>query len=338
MVNIAVIGCGSWGPNHIRNFNSIADSKIIFAVDVDPHRISHIVKMFPGVCVENNYQTVFKDPNIDAVVIATPTSTHYQLVREALIAGKHVLCEKPLCISSKEGYELVELAGSKKLILMVGHVFLFNKGILKLKELLQQDGLGDLYYLSAIRANFGPIRDDVNVAFDLSSHDIAIFNWLLDSEPEVVTATGGSFLQQNVEDVVFVNLRYPGNICANIQSSWLNPKKVRQITVVGSKKMLTWDDLELNTPIAIYDKGAKQVHEYSDYGEFLRISMWDGDVRMPKVEIEEPLRLQDRFFVESIKQGYITKSDGLFALGVVKVLEAISESLKHNAVPVQVKS
>jgi predicted dehydrogenase len=222
---------------------------------------------------------------------------------------------------------------------MVGHVFLFNAGIVKLKELLNTGELGKLHYVAAVRTNLGPIRSDVNAAYDLAAHDIAIFNWLLDSEPETVSATGGAFLQLDIEDVVFITLRYPGNVLASIHASWLNPKKIRQITIVGSQKMLTWDDLELNAPVAIYDKGANAINEPGDYGEFLRMSMWDGEVRLPKITSEEPLKVQDRHFLDAIQQGTdVNRSDGRFGLGVVSVLQSIAQSLSQGGAPVQTNS
>jgi predicted dehydrogenase len=286
--------------------------------------------MFPGVNTTQDYRQVLEDLAVHAVVVVTPTKTHYPIVREALLAGKHVLCEKPLCKNTTEAQELIELARQRNLILMVGHVFLFNPGIVKIKEILDLGELGNLHYLSAVRTNLGPIRADVNAAYDLATHDISIFNWLLGSEPESVSAIGASFLQPGIEDVVFISMTYPNNVVANIRCSWLDPKKVRQITVVGSHKMVTWDDLDSNTPVAIYEKGASAKQDYNDYGEFLRITMWDGDVRLPKVEADEPLRIQDRYFLDCLQEGKIGRSDGEFSLGVVRSLEAINQSLKSG--------
>ena len=257
--------------------------------------------------------------------------THYRLVRDALLAGKHVLCEKPLCETAKEGEELVELAAACDRILMVGHVFLFNPAIEKLKELIDSGELGILYYLSAFRTNLGPIRSDANAAYDLAAHDISIFNWLLGAEPEQVLATGASFLQPDVEDVVFISLRYPQGVLASIQASWLDPKKVRQITVVGSQRMATWDDLQLTAPIAIFDKGAVAQPESGDFGEFLRLSMWDGDIRLPKVRSDEPVKLQAMSFLDAIEHGAVSRSGGAFAVGVVRALEAIAASIKAGS-------
>jgi predicted dehydrogenase len=335
VTQVAIIGCGYWGPNHVRNFNSVSGCRVAAAADMDPSRLNRIAESFPAVQLRRDYKTVLADPAIDAVVIATPTSTHYSLVREALSAGKHVLCEKPLCEYSHQARELVDLAEQRQRLLMVGHVFLFNAAVEKSKQLIQDQELGKIYYLSSIRTNLGPIRKDVNAAYDLAAHDISIFNWLLDAEPTSISATGACCLRVGIEDFVFITLRYPGDVYASVQASWLNPKKVRNLTVVGSKKMLTWDDLELNSPIAIYDRGALAQQDYNDFGEFLRISMWNGDVRLPRVEIEEPLKVQSREFVRAIKQGCPDRCGGRFGLGVVRALEAVRESLQMHGAPVR---
>ncbi len=299
-------------------------------VDPDENRLASIRQANPDLRCEPDHWAAFEDPTIDAVVVATPMGTHYQLVRDAILSGKHVLCEKPLCETAKEGDELVELAETNHRLLMVGHTFLFNPGVERLRELVHGGELGRLYYLAAFRTNLGPIRHDANAAYDLAAHDIAIFNWIIGAPPEAASATGAAFLQPDIEDVVFISLRYPGNVAAAIQASWLDPKKVRQITVVGSERMATWDDLQLNAPMAIYDKGARAVHDYRTFGEFLCLSTWDGDVRLPKIPSEEPLRAQARQFLDFLERGRVERSDGAFALGVVKTLEAVAASIRSG--------
>ncbi len=279
MIKLAVIGCGHWGPNHIRVFNSLPYSRVGAVVDLDGERLGSVREAYPEIRCERDYRKVLEDPTFDAVVVATPVSTHYEIVRKSILAGKHVLCEKPLCEDSEQAQELVGLALEESCVLMVAHVFLFNPGIMKLKELVDTGELGELQYLSASRTNLGAFCSDINVAYDLATHDISIFNYLLGSEPEVVSATGASFVRSNIEDVAFVSMRYPGNVLTNLHASWLDPKKVRQITVVGRRQMATWDDLQPTSPIAIYDKGAMTVRDYGDYGEYLRLSTWEGDIR-----------------------------------------------------------
>ena len=336
MTGIAVIGCGQWGPNHIRNFQAQADARVLYAVDSDPSKLKRVRSMFPGVDCVSDLPKALADQNVHAVAVATPVKSHFAIVRDALNAGKHVLCEKPLCETAAEAQELSDLSKRKNLALMVGHVFLFNPGIVKMKELIDKGELGRLYYLLAIRTNLGPIRKDCNAAYDLATHDVSIFNWLLDSEPVEISATGASFLQSGIEDVVSISLKYPDNIFATIQASWLNPKKVRQITVVGSQQMVTWDDLQLGSPVACYDKRANIKMQYADYGEFLRVSTWEGDVRLPHVNTEEPLKLQARYFLNAVQKGSVEISGADFSLGVMRTLEAIAASLQKKGKPLPV--
>jgi predicted dehydrogenase len=341
LIQLAVIGCGHWGPNHIRVFNSLPDSRVGAAVDLDDKKLRSVREMYPEIRCERDHRRVLEDPDFDAVIIATPVSSHYEMVRDAILAGKHVLCEKPLCEKSEQAEELMSLAQAEGRALMVGHVFLFNPGIMKLKELVDTGELGELQYLSASRANLGAFCSDINVAYDLATHDISIFNWLLASEPEVVSATGASFVRTNIEDVAFVTMRYPGEVLSNIHVSWLDPKKVRRITVVGRRQMATWDDLQPTSPIAIYDKGAMTVRDYGDYGEYLRLSTWEGDIRLPRVRPDEPLKLQAMEFLRwlrngHVQHGYTGRSQSDFSLGIVRVLEAIHASIKQGGSPVEV--
>ncbi len=337
IIRLGVIGCGHWGPNHVRVFNDQPGSYVAIVADPEKGQLRRVQELHTGVRGERDYLRLLSDATLDAVVVATPTSTHYQIVREALVAGKHVLCEKPLCLDARQGKELIDLARSKKRVLMVGHVFLFNGGILKLKELIDNDDLGKVQCLAAMRTNLGPIRSDVNVAFDLAAHDIAIFNWLLGSEPQRVSATGASFVRPGIEDIVFVTLEYPGGVITNVRASWLEPRKNRQITCVGSRAMATWDDLDLSHPVAIYDKGAGTEQMFSEYGEFLRIAMWDGDVRLPRIDLEEPLKVQDRYFLDCIRRNATEfRSDGPFGQAVVRVLEGVQRSLAKAGAMVSV--
>jgi predicted dehydrogenase len=336
MIRLAIVGCGHWGPNHIRNFNALSESAVVVAADTDASRRARVQAMFAGVEFVADATSVFSRSDVDAVVISTPTATHYALVRAALLAGKHVLCEKPLCERTEQGQELAALATNSGLVLMVGHVFLFNPGIVKLKELIDGGDLGGLHYLSAIRTNLGPVRSDVNAAFDLASHDISIFNWLLGASPETVSALGGRFLQPNIDDVAFINMRYPGGVLASIEASWLNPLKTRRITIVGRAKMVTWDDMAPN-PISIYDMGANTYAEPTDYGEFLRVVTWDNEIRIPRIQPAEPLRNQAQAFLDAIASGAPSRSGATFSLGVVSSLEAINESMQRGGTPVRPK-
>lgn len=326
---LGIIGLGHWGPNHLRVFNSLGQCKVVAAADRDAGRLQRVTASAPQTKAYADHQALLADPTVDAVVVATPTTTHYAVVSDALNAGKHVLCEKPLCLDTAEGEALVALARAKGLVLMVGHIFLFNAGLLKVKELVDSGSIGILRYLSASRTNLGPVRNDVNAAYDLASHDIAVFNWLLGTEPVEVRAMGAAFLQPGIEDVVVITLRYPNNVLASIQCSWLDPKKVRQMTFVGSRKMICWDDLALANPVAIYDKSVETNRAVSDYGDHLRLSMFDGDVHLPKVPLDEPLKSQALAFLRAMREGRAERSGGEFALGVVRALAAVSRDLRQ---------
>lgn len=327
VLKIGIIGCGHWGPNHLRVFSALPDCIVNSVADQRRERLEVARGMFPHVRCFPDHRALLHEADLDAVVVATPTKTHFAVALDALKAGKHVLCEKPLCTDSVEGEELVALARKRGLVLMVGHIFLFNPAVLKLKELVDSGEIGVIRSLSAVRTNLGPVRSDVNAAWDLASHDIAIFNWLLGRPPTDVRAMGAAFLQPGVEDVVNIALRYPGNVLASIQCSWLDPKKVRQMTLVGSKRMITWDDLLLSNPVAIYEKSVETRQEVSDYGEFLRVAMLDGDVHMPKIQANEPLKLQNMEFAHAIRDGRAPRADGEFGLGVVRVLQEVIRSM-----------
>lgn len=331
IINVGVIGCGYWGPHHVRIFNSLPQTRVVTVAERDSSRWARITGSWPSVKCVTEATEVLADPSIGAVVIVTPTATHFELVKAALLAGKHVFCEKPLCLTKAEAEELQALSVKTGKVLMVGHVFLFNPGLRRIKDLLDRGELGDVRYLSAVRTNLGPIRSDVNASYDLASHDIAIFNWLMNAEPVEVQAMGASFLHKGVEDVVQISLRYPSGALGTIQSSWLDPKKVRSLTLVGSKQMATWDDLALSTPVSVYEKGVEVHKEVTDFGEFLRHTMWEGDVRLLKVANEEPLKAQANAFVDAMNKGKAEISGAEFATGVVAVLEVVEKCLKQVA-------
>lgn len=261
--------------------------------------------------------------------MATPITTHYKLVKECLNHDKDVLCEKPLTVSVEEAEELVRLADKRGRILMVGHIFLFNTGIQELKKLIKEDRLGKIYYIHSKRTNLGPIREDVNAVYDLASHDVSVFSYLLDLQPKNLIAKGEAFLQKGIEDIAFVTFSYPEKILGNIYVSWLDPQKVRQITVVGDKKMVVLDDLNNFEPIRIYNKGVIREPYYDDFGQF-QLLLRESEILIPKIKLEEPLRKQNQHFLESIRTRKKPLSDGLSGLQAVKVLSAIQQSLKSN--------
>lgn len=335
-VQIGVIGCGHWGPNHIRVFSSLPGSTVAVVADPDANRLESVGQLYPQVRLLNDYHELLERDPSDVIVVATPTRTHYKIAKEALQRGKHVLVEKPLCQTVAEGEELVRLARERGVVLMVGQVFLFHNGILKLKEFLEFGDLGKIYYIGSTRTNLGPIRQDVNAVYDLASHDIAIFNFLLGSRPHEVSAVGEAFLQKGIEDIAFISLRYPNDVLARVHASWLDPRKVREITLVGDKKMVIWDDLATLGTVQVYDKGVIREAYYEDYGHFQLLAR-EGDITIPRIKFEEPLKNQARYFLSAIQKGKADVSDGLSGLDVVRTLEAIQQSLKERGAPVKVQ-
>ncbi len=335
MIQIGVIGCGQWGPNHIRNFTNLEDSRVAACSDLDSVRLTAMSKLVKGIETTRNYRDILHNPRIDAVVISTPAALHYKIAKESLLAGKDVLCEKPLCTKVSDAIKLTELAKKLKRVLMVGHVFVFNPGIRKLKELIQKKKCGRVYYLHSERTNLGPFRRDVNAVWDLACHDVYIFNYLLNSFPIEVTARGGKYLQSKIEDVAFISMTYPSGVLVNIHVSWLDPKKIRQITVVGNKSMITWDDLDNVGPIKIYDSQVVHKYYYETFGEFALLAR-EGDITIPKIALQEPLKIQDSHFLECVQKRKQPAADGVAGIQTVKVLTAIQKSLAKRGNPVRV--
>jgi predicted dehydrogenase len=332
-LQVAVIGCGHWGPNHIRNFAGHPGADVVSCADLDPSRLQLVRNLFPSVETTDDVQQILADPRVQAVIIATPTATHFELTKRALAMGKHVLCEKPLAASSADACELLALARETGRVLMVGHVFLFNAGIVKLRELVASNELGRLHYLHATRTNLGPVRQDVDCVWDLATHDISIFNHLLGAVPLEVSACGAHFLRDGRADVAFITLTYPDTILANIRVSWLEPKKVRQITVLGEHKMVIWDDMASGVPITIYNKETSREPFYTTFGEFQLVTR-AGNMVIPKVIAGEPLRAQTDYFISCVRAGRVELSGPSEGLQVVRVLEAITQSMGANGAPV----
>ena len=324
-----IIGCGQWGPNQIRSFFFHPQTRVVRICDTDQARLAANQSLFPGIEATLDFKEITRASDIDLVVITTPVFTHFEIAKDALMHGKDVLCEKPLAIHAKECEILARLADKKKLILMVGHVFLFNPGVLELKKLILSKEIGDIHYLHAQRTNLGPVRRDVNAVYDLASHDISIFNFLLNAKPKVLSATGKCYLQKRVEDVVFVSLEYPGNVLAHIHVSWLDPKKVRQITVVGHKKMMTWNDLSLSGPVEIYSKHVEKGPYYRDFGEF-HLLVKEGEVRVPYIKNIEPLKQQADHFVNCVLSREKPLTDAWSATQVVRTLEEVEKILEKS--------
>lgn len=329
MLNIGVIGAGYWGPNLIRNFGVANRSRVKLCSDLEPGRLAHMAELYPHLRTTPDYREILDDPEITAVAIATPVSTHYKLAMDALHARKHVFVEKPLAQSSEQCMELAQSATERNLVLMVGHTFVYTAAVNKIRDLVQAGDLGEILYINSTRVNLGVFQPDINVVWDLAPHDLSIMNYILDARPERVAAHGRSYIRPGIEDVAFVDLEYPNRIIANIHVSWLDPCKIRRTTVVGSKKMLVYDDVSSLEKIRVYDKGVTVPPHYDNFGEF-KLSYRYGDMLAPRLDEAEPLKVECRHFLDCIDQHKRPRSSAEDGLAVVRTLEASSESLRDG--------
>lgn len=328
MVKVGVVGCGYWGPNLIRNFSNLKSSKVVWCSDVKEDRLNHMKQLYPAIRATADFREILKDPEIDAVVVATPVAQHYPVAKEALEAGKHVFIEKPLAQSVEEGRALVDLAARLRRTLMVGHTFVFTAAVNKIKDLVWSGELGEIYYIASSRVNLGIFQEDINVVWDLAPHDISIMNYVLNSRPVSVSAVGRSYIRPGIEDVAFLTFKYPQAALANIHVSWLNPNKIRSTTVVGSKKMLVYDDISSLEKIRIYDKGVTMTPHYDTFGEF-HLSYRYGDIMIPRLDDAEPLKTECQHFVDVIEKGAPARSGGDHGLEVLLALETAGLSMRE---------
>ncbi len=326
MIRVAVVGCGYWGPLHIRNFSASARSTVVLAVDLSAERLAHIRATFPDVCTSPDAGAAFAD-GIDAVVIATPAGAHARLALAALAAGKHVLVEKPLTTNSTEAEHIVAEARRRGLALLTGHTFMYHPTVLALKNLIDTGELGRLLYVNCTRVNLGLHRKDVDVLWDLAAHDIAILRFLLDADPRVGAVYGAGFQDKQVAEVAYAELRYPGDVLATLHVSWLDPVKIRRMTVAGSRRMAVWDDVEPSAKLRIHDKGIDRAPYYDDFGQW-QVAYRYGDTRVPIIPWVEPLRAQAEHFLDCIESGATPRTSGADGLAVVRTLEACSAALR----------
>ena len=332
MLHVALVGYGYWGPNLARNLFALPDCKLSACCDLDLKKLDEVSALYPGVRTTTDLDSVLGDASIEAVVIATPARSHFALAQKALAAGKHVMVEKPIAMSSAEAEALIALADERRRVLMVGHTFEYNPAVLKIKALIDEGALGDIFYLYSTRVNLGRVQHDLNALWSIAPHDISIMNFLLNAMPLEVSARGARCLGTGVEDVVFADLTYPAGVIAHVHVSWLDPSKVRKMTIVGSKKMIIYDDIDPEGKVRVYDKGAVRVNSHFGYGEF-QYKLRTGDIFIPKIDMTEPLRLECAHFVECALQGKPARTDGWNGLRVVRVLEAAGRSLARNGAP-----
>ena len=334
-VTLACVGAGYWGKNLVRVFDGLPDARLKTICDSSSEIRKSMRDQYHEVEVSAEYGEVLADPEIDAVVLAVPAVRHFDATKMALEAGKHVYVEKPMTMCSSEAEELVELADRQSRMLMVGHLMEYHPAVELLKKLIDGGDLGEIYYLYAQRVNLGIVRRDENALWSLAPHDVSILLYLLGQEPDSVSARGECYLQDGVEDVVFVNLHFADGKMAQIQVSWLDPHKIRQLTIVGSQKMVVFDDTESSEKVRIYDKAADR-DDYESYGDAITLRF--GDVVIPHINMAEPLKLEAQHFVECIQGGIHPRSDGTDGLRVVRVLEAAQNSLRQDGTPCELSA
>ena len=327
-IKVGAIGYGYWGPNLVRNFVENPLSEVIMVADLKKERLAKIQGSYPQVMVTKDYKDLFNQ-NLDAVIIATPPTSHYQLAKECLEHGLHVLVEKPITLNSRHAKKLIEISEKKGLVLMVGHTFEYNAAVHTLKTLVDSGELGQIYYVDAARLNLGLFQRDLNVLWDLAPHDISIMLYILGKDPISVSAHGMPFVNEGIQDVVYVNMVFPNNILAHIHVSWLDPCKVRRVTVVGSKKMVVYNDIESLEKIRIYDKGVEKPPYTDSFGDF-QLSYRYGDVVIPNIRLAEPLQKECQHFLDCIINHTNPQSSGQAGLKVVKIIEAAQRSLSQN--------
>jgi predicted dehydrogenase len=336
-INIGIIGLGYWGPNYIRIINELPGVKLKYCCDVDEEKLAKIKDLYPGVNVVRDYEKVLADPKTDGVIITTPSNTHYEIAKKSLDQGKHVLVEKPLTTNSSDSKELIRISTEKDRVLMVGHVYKYNSGVQKLKEMVSTGEIGEIFYCIATRIGLGPIRKHASALWDLAIHDISIATYILDSLPTSVIATGGSYIQDKVEDVAFVTLNFPNRIKYHISVSWYSPEKIRRTLVVGSKKMVIFDDVNKSEMVKIFNKSLDKellnsTPEYVDHQLIVR----EGDIYIPTIKQSEPLKNQVEHFLECISENKTPISDGKDGLNIVKILEAAEKSLRDKGRKVEI--
>lgn len=328
MLKVAVIGYGYWGPNLVRNFVENPNVDVLMVADAKEENLTRVSRRYPTIQTTTSADTIFENAEVDAVAIATPVHTHYDLALQALQSGKHVLVEKPMASSSEQAQHLIDEAKKRNLILMVDHTFVYTGAVRKIAELVKSGTLGEVLYYDSTRINLGLFQHDVNVIWDLAVHDLSIIEYVLNKEPRAVSATGISHVQGEPENIAYLTIYYDDNLLAHVNVNWLAPVKVRRTLIGGSKQMIVYDALEPIETIKIYDKGI-DIKSTEDIYRTL-ISYRTGDMYSPKIEATEALQLETQHFIDCIENGTIPETDGLAGLRVVKILEAASKSIQNR--------
>jgi len=335
ILNVGVAGCGYWGPNLIRNFSQLPDCRVKQVCDTDENRLNHMKKLYSSVATTTAFEDLLKDKEIDAIVVATPVHLHHDLAKKSLLAGKHTFIEKPMATSSTECEELVSLAAKEKLTLMVGHTFIYSTPVRRIKEIVDSGDIGEIQYISSRRLNLGLFQKDINVTWDLAPHDISIILYFMGRPPASINCQGKAHVNKEIEDVTNMSLNFDNGGFAIVHSSWLDPSKVREMIIVGSKKMIVYNDNEPLEKIKIYDKRVEVPPHYDTFAEF-HYSYHYGDAYIPHLKQVEPLKMETQHFLDCIRKGETPETSGLDGLRVVQILEASSRSLKSDGARVEI--
>jgi predicted dehydrogenase len=333
-IKVGVVGCGYWGPNLVRNFRSLPNCNLQMMCDTSETRLSHLKSLYPEIQTATDYGHMLNGINLDAVVIATAVKSHYPLAKASLLAGKHTFIEKPMAGSSEHCEELVGIAKKKGLVLMAGHTFLYSPVVRKIKEIIDKGDIGEIRYISARRLNLGLFQKDINVAWDLAPHDISIILSIMGEMPVAVNCRGSAHITPGVEDVTTMCLTFKNQRTAIIHSSWLDPRKVREMTIVGSKRMIVYDDVAPLEKLRIFDARVERPPHYDTFGEF-QYAYHYGDIYAPYIKQEEPLKTECQHFLDCIRQSATPLTCGSRGLELVRILEASSESLRCGGAPIE---
>lgn len=332
-VKVGIVGCGYWGPNLVRNFRSLPDCSLKIMCDLSEQRLKHLKTLYPEVEGTTDYHHALNGVGLDAVIIATPVRTHFALAKAALLAGKHTFIEKPMASSAAECEELIAIARKNGLVLMTGHTFLYSPAVRKIKEIVQKGDIGEIRYICARRLNLGLFQKDINVAWDLAPHDISIILHIMEEQAVTINCQGSARVTPGIEDVTTIWLEFTRQRSAIIHSSWLDPRKVREMTIVGSKRMIVYDDVSQLEKIRIFDARVERPPHYDTFAEF-HYAYHYGDVHVPYIKQEEPLKTECQHFLDCIRSGTDPMSSGEQGLRLVRILESASVSLKKGGAPV----
>jgi predicted dehydrogenase len=332
---IGIVGYGYWGPNLSRNFLDIQDVEVKYICELSPDRLLLAKKRYPNIIAVQDYKRILLDDSVEAVAIATPVCTHFHLVKDSLEADKHVLVTKPLAASVKEAEKLIELAEKWGKILMVDHTFVYTGAVRKIKEIMEEKRLGQVYYFDSVRVNLGVFQHDVNVIWDLAPHDISIMDYVIDNRPISVSATGLSHFSNGLEDMAYVTVYFEDSTIAHFHVNWITPVKVRKILIGGSERMLVYDDMEFSEKIKVYDKGVTIKNRDKDSIYEMLIGYRIGDMWAPKIDLTEALRVECEHFVDCIQNHNKPITDGQSGLRVVEILEAAERSIKNDGIKVR---